>query len=271
MGAIDQDPWFLSDKLEGKYPVASPDELADEWHAYTERETHALQGVLGAYAKPVGEVCAVASIDLCEVTRDTAVSLGDLVGEPLERGQYSEGTWYSVENMGLDFEYSVVLGGLQHLMNNDLVGAIPGIDEVSHTLRGWREQGVYMAANTSTLPGCELATIRHHLEKDLKGCFDALLLPRNYDGRGKMTKAQALDVLGQEAGIDIGALPLVHIDDATHHVQGFIDHFGDHPTSAFLMPAHNYNQAPVAEMRCEDPPEAFARAHEFLQKQGVLQ
>lgn len=258
---------FFSEEV---YPVPTTEQLTEQWQAYTGKEAQPLQGVYGVYTVPPDGVCAVASIDLCEVVRDTAISMSGVVGETIRRGQYSTDTWCDPAVYGRDYEYSVVLGVLQAVMNETGVPVVDEIQDLGQYMKLWRQNNIYIVANTSTLPGCEKVTIEL-LENELKGCFDALVLPRNHHGDGPITKAKALGILADEANLDLYTLPLFHIDDATHHVVGFTDHFADHPTNAYFIPAHNYNSAPTPEMDCENPLEAFKKAHEFLRKQGVLQ
>jgi hypothetical protein len=261
--------WYPGcEDLDKEYPIPTDQELLMYWQGYTEQEAQSLKGAFGVYSQPPDELSAVVSIDVCEIFRDTSIAMSDVVGLPLKRGQYGQDTWYSIPTMGRAYEGSLVLGVVQAVMNADMVPTIEGIDKLAEIIRTWRDNGVYTVANTSTLPGCELATIRM-FEKELKECFDALVLPRNPHGNEGITKAGALGILADEVGIDLDDFPLIHIDDATHHIKGFADQFADHGASAYFMPAHAYSRPIAPEIDCETPLEAFTRANEFLRKQGV--
>jgi hypothetical protein len=129
---------------------------------------------------------------------------------------------------------------------------------------------VYVIANTSTLPGCELGTIQDFSTTyNLSDCFDGLLLPRNHDGRGTVTKATALKSASHDLGLDFAAIPFLHIDDSLHHIDGFVGEHAKHPAMALFIPEHADNTAQRTDMHCETTSEALQKATQFLRQSGV--
>lgn len=260
--------WYPGLNLDIDYPIASDEELVEAWEAYSDKPAVAVQGAYGVYNLIDSPVQAVASVDLCEVVRDTVVGLDKLIGgQQIRRSNYSEGAWYEALSRGKDYEASVVVSVVQVMMNEGLVEPVEEIDMIARHLKNWRANGIYCIANTSTLPGCELGTIKHTLERDLPGCFDALVLPRNHDGQGKITKAGALSLLASEAKIDLLNVPRVHIDDNSHHVLGFQQH--DAGVEVFV-PRHGSNGDTPPSAHCTTPLEAFSRATQYFVNQGVI-
>lgn len=265
--------WLPGQELHTEYPIPSNDELQDMWKNYhAEQATVAsCEGVLGVYRVPDEPVRAIASIDLCEVIRDTAGALAEATGtrDIVTPGTYAGGTWYDGNRTSRDYEARVITSVLQVLMSEGHVPPLEDIPAVASLLRRWRANGVYCVANTSTLPGCEAGTITHTLGRDLPDCFDALILPRNHDGSGPLTKAKALGVLATEAGIDAPHLPIVHIDDMPHHIQGFRDHYTGRVLGLF-SPIMKGLVVTDPLVQSETPLAAFERAEQHFIEQGVL-
>lgn len=265
--------WYPGLYLDEEYTAPSTEELLTLWSNYTSStDFRPITGVYGVYDAPEGEVKAVASVDLCEVVRDTVVCLDSATGIRLgRRGNYEAGTWFNKKDNGPAYEFSVISSVLRVMMSRGLVQPVEEISDIRDTLRSWRHNGIYVVANTSTLPGCEQGTIEHTLSRDLPDCFDALVLPRNYDGSGSVTKAGALSILAEEAGIDLPGLPVVHIDDMAHHILGFQESYRDHPRIKLLAPIHLDNHSAIAEeLHCATPLDAFEKADTYFKEQGVL-
>ena len=130
---------------------------------------------------------------------------------------------------------------LQEFMHHDHVPPMSLNTAIGSMLRKWRNDGVYVIANTSTLPGCELSTIRF-LDEVYPGCTQGILLPRNHDGLGKITKMQALEAtkqaISRESGYDLTDTPVVAIDYAYHHAKSY-----DEQGIKTFMPAYDWNEA----------------------------
>lgn len=269
MTETEQKLWYPGIDLETEYPTPESEELVSLWEGYAKVPSLAVEGVFGAYTPPESEVRAIVSFDMCEVVRDTIVAIDHATGlEPIRRNLYSEGTWFSAEKMGQDYERNVITSIARVLMDADLVEPADDIFDIALYMLKWREAGVYNIANTSTLPGCEPGTIRF-LSENMPGCLQGILLPRNHDGKGRLTKAQSLSVWGDEAGIDVHAIPIVKIDDLPFHLNGFIEHFTDHEAMACFMPAHSDNVAPTEEMHCNNTLDAVKKTDDFLRNQGL--
>ncbi|MGF7229696.1 MAG: hypothetical protein ACQR33_07005 [Candidatus Saccharibacteria bacterium] len=214
------------DSLTREYPVITPEELQDSWQAYTGRfdKPHTTAELLGAAYMPQEQPKAFVSIDLCEVVRHTCASLWALeqpFGTPIA----------NVHAYGADMELiqgddDKITAYITALMNNGLVREMEGIDDMATLARGWREQGIYTFANTSTLPGCEEATVRFLAER-MMGSLDAILFPRNYGNvAGIMNKGVAARLLIEQCmepfpTPDERAIPVLHIDDVPYHHQAF--------------------------------------------------
>lgn len=261
--------WVPGMHLDDEYPVPGDEELRELWQDYTGAEPYSLNGVYGVYSKPA-DVQAVASIDLCEVVRETSISMHLSLGDENPDRHYSVGRWYGIEAVGEDFERSVVVSVIRVLLAHNHVAPHEDVSHIRSILQDWRSQGVYTVANTSTLPGCESSTIVHTLGGTLPDCFDALVLPRNHDGKGKTTKAGALAVLATEAEIPIYEVPLVHIDDALHHIEAFQTTYADHSRSRFFMP-HSIKEHVNGHLeKPHTPLEAFEAADEHFREHGVI-
>jgi len=265
--------WYPGLHLDDEYPVPTDAELEAAWSAYRpDEKAHALQGVYGVYSEPTTKIKAIASIDLCEVVRDTVGGFDEATGTHVygKRNLYTRGTWFDGGEKGMDYERSVVVSVIQVLMSEGHIQSDPHAGAMAAFLRNWRKQGIYTVANTSTLPGCEIGTINNTLARDLAGSFDALVLPRNHDGLGPITKAGALAILAEEASIDISDMPLIHIDDADHHIAGFQNHFESSPRMQLFVPRHRDNGSTPVDMHCKTPLEAFIRADQHFASEGVV-
>jgi len=164
----------------------------------------------------------------------------------------------------------VILNGIRVLMGSGQFHPVDNIEAIAATLRNWRRQGIYCVANTSTLPGCEVPTIKNTLGNSLPGCFDALVLPRNHHAVGKITKAYALDSVASEAGVPLYSVPLVHIDDAQPHIESFRTYYAGREDMRLLSPVHYLQPVTDPELQSETPVAAFFRATEFFRQTGVI-
>jgi hypothetical protein len=237
----------------------------------TGRATQPLEGVFGAWSEPEQPIIAIASIDLCEVLRQTSVALDHITGMPPSvRSRYPYNSWFHRDVTDHNYEESVVVTAVRVAMNHGLVAPMHDLDETRDMLTYWRSQGVYITANTSTLPGCELGTIHDFTERyGLANCFDALLLPRNFDGKGTMTKAVALELLAETVGVDLAKTPFVHIDDSLHHIEAFSRQFEQYGHMGLFIPSHADNAFEPTPNHYQSPAESFMQATEFMRAQGV--
>ena len=216
------DIWVPGQFLDIEYPTATADELADRLGAMVCGKTVGMDGILGAVRVPESDeqIRGIASVDLCEVVRGTVKSMALALGREYVGNDYPVGIWGdSHETIDNDFKQSTICSLAHVLMNNGHVPAVENIDAITTLLRRWRsEEDVFCIANTSTLPGNELATLEF-MDKFMPECFDGIAFPRNHNGLGQTTKAAAvsevntiLDVHGQQPKY------AVHIDDVEHHV-----------------------------------------------------
>ncbi len=167
-----------------------------------------------------------------------------------------------------DFAYqdSVVRSIVRVLMNKDHVAPAASHEDIAGVMREWRRHGVFVVANTSTLSGCEIPTVRF-LKKYYDSCFDGIVFPRNHDGNGKITKAAALGMTLDELS-NFGVEPTfaMHIDDTTHHIEAMLT-TPPHPNMGLFMPRFASNAAlegrePV--VHGDDSLEVFSHADAFV-------
>ena len=234
-----------------KYYEPTTSELEELWTKHnSDAEMLELQPkIYGACTVPSEVPTAFAAIDLCEVVRHSGGALLRFRGAGIEE--------MITEADGKTFDYGSTVNGwpqeaaqahrhyyLDEFMRNQVVKPVPYIDSIATMLRYWRSQGVYVVADTSTLPGCEAATIEF-LGQHLQGAFDGILLPRNHDGLGSTTKLEALNDV-KRAISDIFlfqepiGVPTVALDDAVHHAIAYAE--GDDNIEV-LMPEYPWNAA----------------------------
>jgi hypothetical protein len=248
--------------LDPEFPTPTSDELVRQWQDYSGRQTVAAPGVFGAINLPEGPVRALASVDLCEVVRNTHLGLRSLIEMPDEPysgniHRYCDGTPIRT---GEDIQTLA-----QVAMANGCVEPVAGIDEIVDIMREWRENGIYVVANTSTLPGCEPATI-DFFRQHMSGAFDGLLLPRNHDGSLPFTKGHAAAVVTTALATQREGLSAIHIDDSPHHNVAFRNEVGRMTGNVrTFQPEYPSHLPPDAgSVITATPLEAFRAADEFF-------
>lgn len=256
----------------------TPDDagLIKLWQEYTGADdVLALQSIYGAYLKPKQPITAVASVDICEVLRRTGKAYHQIVGiEPNNQTNYTTGEWPKLNGYPEQYERDLMHTVLGLVMSRGMVEPVDGHREIADILRSWRQQGVYVAANTSTLSGCETGTIENTLARDYTDGFDAIVFPRNHDGTGHITKAFALGKLASETGLPITEVPVIHIDDTAHHVDSFHKWGNSDPDTAIdlrtFTPKYKDNGGIEGATYGETPLETFHIADQHLRDKGVI-
>ena len=206
-----------------QFTPATEDELVVGFREINTGTIVKTDGVLGAMRSPESHevIPGIISVDLCEVLRYSAKALASLHG----KHDYSSNLYTDIFDDKEKFPdpdavQDAIASGLFELINGGHVQPVETHEEIAQILQSWRNiDGVYTLANTSTLEGCELATVKM-LGDYYPDCFDGIVFPRNYNGAGKITKADALrSVLGRlrEDGHDPHFA--AHIDDTRHHVE----------------------------------------------------
>lgn len=266
--------WLPGMTLEHDFPVATPEQLVEAWECYDGRTPEIVEGVLGVFVPPSQPPKAIASVDLCEVIRETSIALDHATGyEPSRRGHYSKDRWFLGDHHGEHgdkFDMSFKTAVFQAIMSRALVPPVDDIEAIKLIMMRWRAEGVFVIANTSTLSGCEVGTITKQLKTYVPDCFDGIVFPRNHSGNeGDMTKARALNLVTDQAKIDAHAVPLVHIDDTVHHNDTMLRHFSGHPNITVVIPRHADNEHGGLEYMTNTPLEAFQRADAFFNLQEV--
>lgn len=264
--------WVPGWHLDREYPIPSGDDLVELWKTHMET-TEAIQAhdVFGVFTPPIRDIEAVASIDLCEVVRHTRKALYEITGvKDGHNSNYSIGTWYDPSKVGVAYERSIVVSVIRAAINTGQVSSVEGMDSISEILKEWRNSGVLVIANTSTLPGCEPGTIEHTLANSARKQFDGIVFPRNHDGNGSTSKANAIRTLMQEAKVRPD-VPVIHIDDADYHHKAFRDEKEFFCGLMFLLaPTYDGVQVPNADATFESPLKAFTGATNLLKHMGVV-
>ncbi len=253
------------DSLHDHYPVATSDELLLEWKSYNPLSNpEPSPGIYGVVER-IGieravDMPALISIDLCEVMRNTADAVMGIAGKSIHEMD-------SVSSYGpaIGAEQDDVVSIVQVLMNKDLVGPIDDDKEIRKIIQSWRNIGVLCLANTSTLPGCELSTIGF-MRKHYRGCFDGMLLPRNHDGTGPVSKGMAARFVIEEY-LGSKELLAIHIDDAPHHNAGFVEAMDGlkNVVSETYMPGYKGNDVKIdRNTRTSSSLESFVLANDSL-------
>ncbi len=187
----------------------------------------AIPGVINL---PRSAPTAVISMDLCEVVRSSALSLLRIPGGDLSDMVYDVTTGfhdYGSRSNGIPDARAQPWRQLhlQQFMNHDVVEPVPYNETIVAFMKKWQNNGVYIFANTSTLPGCELATVEF-LQTYYPGCFQGIMLPGNHDGNGATTKVDALgEVLSALELAGTGTIGhTIAVEDATHHIKTYQEH-----------------------------------------------
>jgi len=264
--------WVPGFHFDVDYPTPSDEQIRDLWATHMEvSEAVSTNDIFGVFTPPKTPVKAIASVDLCEVIRETQQCLYNATGvEGKHNSNYAYGTWYDPERVGKNMERSIVVSVARVLMHNGLVKPVAGIEKITDILTGWREAGVWVIANTSTLPGCEPGTIKHTLAESAGTQFDGIVFPRNHDGNGTVTKATALRTIMSEAGVS-PKVPVLHIDDAAYHHASFRAEQNSFVGQMFLLaPAYNDKQVAYADFNFNSPLETFIGANALFNYLGVM-
>jgi hypothetical protein len=274
--------WLPTSELEPHFNVPTTEELEQAWTSMHGGDSflELPDNIYGACTTPTEVPTGFAVLDLCEVVRETGLGLLRLRGGTLDD--------MVVDTDGTSLDYGAELNGwhddpqpkrqqmIQQLMHHDLIPPVRMSEGIKALIAHWKAKGVYVVADTSTLPGCELSTIAF-LAKQYEGCFDGILLPRNHDGLGSVTKADAFmetqNAMSRVLGTDeVFDRPIVFIDDAAHHATAFANTFAH---ADVIMPEYEWNRV------CEENPridrvtqsigtiDAFVMADKYLKEKGV--
>ncbi len=217
-------------------------ELLDIWNSFhANADMVTLPQVLGVCELPTEQPSAIISLDLCEVLRETGPSITRMYTEETDATSHDYGVYYGDGYLGSREQLSRELM-LPQLMGAQAVKAVPYAQSIQALLQRWRQAGVYVIANTSTLPGCELSTTEF-LAQHYADSFRGILFPRNYDGNGTLTKAGILSHTKQTiydyTGFSLHDTPTIAIEDARHHAEQYVESAED---TLIYMPAYAWNE-----------------------------
>ena len=123
-----------------EYPVPTVLELAVMWSDYMEGDTSSLttaDGVYGVFAQPVRDITGFASIDLCEVVRQTHVGL-----HMIERDDPDAITDYHKYTPDHAIRDDLTPAA-QVLINAGLIPPVENIHAIRTIMRRWKQNGIY--------------------------------------------------------------------------------------------------------------------------------
>lgn len=262
--------WVPGKTLDHLYPAATPEQLRTEFSDIMGGDAISVDSVLGVVRAPRKDeqVYGVASIDLCEILRETAISLMRTAGNTDYHGNaYADGFWEDFQYQDIEYQNSVIDSTVRVLMEAEGVTPTFGYKYIGAMLRTWREHGVYVIANTSTIEGCEIPTLRF-LDKYYGDCIDGIVFPRNHNGLGKTTKAFALEraIETMTNHMDKDPYFALHIDDTSHHVETMAVGV-THRTMHHFMPRFETNvhlEGREKITHADSPVEVFGAANEYV-------
>lgn len=273
-GVVDKTGWRWDpdNYAHRDFPMASDHELVTAFSTYSDEDTLPLIGVVGAYTLPTHPIRFTGSIDIDDVLCNTRTDFHKLarVTDADKPSDYSDGTWMDAKIIGEDLERYIVGTGLKLLINDGHIQPVANIDEIADILRSWRQDGAYLVANTSRLEGCEVGTIVHTLEKYLPDVFNAIVFPRNHDGRGRFTKAHALGEVAASAGLSLESMLTLHIDDTEHHHEAFMNNRSEHGDLLLAGPKTSGLVEGTVDIVEDTPYETFRVIDALLKQRGII-
>ena len=250
--------------------VPSTDELSDLWKTryHNSDSVYPVPNIYGLMTKPEYEdPWLLLSVDLCEVTRKTAESVAKLGGFTLEHmgAEYFYGTPFGLPKEDND----LVVLMTQAQMVRESVGPVEGIDEIASILKEIKSLGGYVLANTSTLPGCEQATV-DWMSRFLPDCFDGIVIPRNHFGEGSITKGDAvLSVVNNlKDRFRVAISHVIHIDDASHHILSVRERCEHNLIVDDFTPRYSWNSGHEALNIKPSPLECFRASRDLVINYG---
>lgn len=244
---MDREPtggfWTLDSQSPEELFVPDISELIEVWESYhdSDKEIVDIVDMYGVCELPDNQPLAVISLDLCEVLRQTGISLTTMYTADTKSTLHDYGSFYGDGLLGDRAQLSRELL-LPELMVNNQVLPVPFFESIQAFLSRWKQSGVYIIANTSTLPGCEVSTCRFIAEY-FPSSVNGILFPRNHDGKGNVTKADILysakETIRLHTGYELHSLPTIAIEDAYHHAANYADHS---PAIEIFMPGYSWNE-----------------------------
>lgn len=268
--------WTFDTILDAHFNVPSAHELALSWQEHNGAKDFVnLDSIFGVCEQPSEKPSVIISLDLCEIVRETGPSLTRIYSHETPSAEDEYGVYYGDKVLGGDAQMARGIL-LPHLMHLDHVSPVPFSEAIAAFIGRWREHGAFIIANTSTLPGCELSTVRF-LSEHYPRVVQGILFPRNHDGQGPTTKAAILqDTIGkisQSTGYNLSTTPTLAIEDAYHHAVGYTEDPND---IQVFMPAYSWN-LPLENtedvIRVEQQfgtLDTFIAVDEYLQSCGIV-
>lgn len=202
--------------LSEEYPTPIAEELARLWRGYNPfAEVVDAPGVYGVMTVPDHPPRAYVSVDVCEVLRETHLTLRSIVN-PYENYQgdmhpYGVGTIFHES-------YADKQSVFQVMMSRGLVPPVDGIEKIAAIIQSVHEMGVYVFANTSTLPGCEPGTIEF-FKKHVPNGLSGVAFPRNWYGGNRLNKGHVVKNVVERFPGENGKAFIIKIDDTPYHTK----------------------------------------------------
>jgi hypothetical protein len=219
------------DDLADEFPVPTQAELTKKWQEY-DPNSHIIDapGVYGIMSVPTDTPEQYVSLDMCEVMRETHLSLRSIMFANEERFEgnihkYAFGT--CLEN-AVDYT-----AALRVLMNSNEVKPVADIEKIAEIIEEVADQGAYIFVNTSTLSGCEPGTI-DFLKKYIPHGLKGIAFPRNHDGLLPLTKGHVIKNVIDEFSDPNKNILAVQIDDSPHYNIAVREEVGKLPNSKVI-------------------------------------
>lgn len=241
--------------------------LTKHWQSVTGQKSEALDGpILGTFSAPSSERKFIVSLDLDEVVRETCKAISALGGLAIDQMASPDGNKPDYGLTTLNLSQESVIAIVQEIIH-EKDNPVDGIEEINEIVHSWRRLGAYCIANTSTQAGCELATVEF-LQEFLPDAVDGIVFPRNWDGRGQFTKADAIKALHSKE-IPVEQKDLIFIDDSSHHAGDALSTFTG---TRVYMPNYTWNSKinGPSITRAETPIELFREADSNLRLELLL-
>ena len=263
--------WTYDSEVEPHFLIPTASELREAWdkHHGVKKYIELDESMYGICEVPQSQPRAILSLDLCEVVRSTGTSVTRIYEHDDTRYLEDYGAYYGDAVLG-EFAQQKRELLLPQLMHYDLVQPVRYSDAITAFLRRWREAGVFIVANTSTLPGCEISSIRF-LANNYPTTTQGILLPRNHDGNGMVTKAAILQHVTQKitnaTGFEISSLPIFAIEDAQHHAASYVRL---NNSVEVIVPAFSWNASLDNESRITRVEQQFGTLDTFIATDEIM-
>ena len=258
-------------------------EMATYWSDYTSEQAlffDQTEGNLeGVYTECKSGTLGVAMIDMCELLRLTSDAVQEIYeGKPVPedtdyRGKYFKNTEHDPDatddpeekTIRRELEMAAIIEAIQ----SGKAGPVESINKIAQRLYALRNSGYYVVLATSGLRENDKSTLEF-VAKYLPDCFDAALFPRNHDGKGTLSKADALNILAEKIDLNLLETPVAVVDDMEHQIRAALDVLGTGSLREYVLLKHRFNNEVDGALIEESSLGAIEKAAKFLLQSRIL-